>query len=121
MKSTGILCMYNILSKEIYPNYSDNITVDREQRWRNNNREKKKRNSRRIPRCRRALKLANIVKYGDIKRIVAKMIDTLYFDVYDDSSAEGLPCYVIVAFIIHKAILNSDGGWKALRGPLEAF
>ena len=34
------------------------------------------------------------------------MIDTLYFDVYDDFSAEGLPRYVIVAFIIHEAGLQ---------------
>ncbi|KAG2216822.1 hypothetical protein INT45_013894 [Circinella minor] len=34
------------------------------------------------------------------------MIDTLFFDIYDELSAEGLPRYMIVAFIIHEAELN---------------
>ncbi|KAG2214828.1 hypothetical protein INT45_009802 [Circinella minor] len=116
--------MYNILSKEIYSNYSDNITLDRRQRWRNNNRETEKRNSRRITRCKRALKLANKVKYGDIKTIVAKMIDTLFFDIYDDLSAEGLPRYVIVAFIIQEAELQLKSRYEIEDvddGPADIF
>ncbi|KAG2212981.1 hypothetical protein INT45_000704 [Circinella minor] len=102
----------------------DNITVDRRQRWRNNNRETEKRNSRRITRCKRALKLANKVKYGDIKRIVAKMIDTLYFDIYDELSAEGLPRYAIVAFIIQEAELQLKSRYEiedADDGPGDVF
>ncbi|KAI7847150.1 hypothetical protein BDC45DRAFT_527016, partial [Circinella umbellata] len=107
---------------------SDNITVDREQRWRNNNREKKKRNSRRITRCRRALKLANIVKYGDIKKVVAKMIDMLFFDIYDALSDGGLPRYVIVAYIIQEAGLRLKSQYEVEElifnrgnGPADVF
>ncbi|KAI7846749.1 hypothetical protein BDC45DRAFT_528368, partial [Circinella umbellata] len=107
---------------------SDNITVDRKQRWRNNNREKEKRNSRRITRCRRALKLANEVKYGDIKKVVAKMIDTLFFDIYDDLSDEGLPRYAIVAYIIQEAGLQLKSQYEVEEiinnrgnGPADVF
>ena len=57
-------------------------------------------------RCRRAFELASQIKYGDIKKEVSKIIDTLHFDVYNDLSAKCLPRYVIVAYIIKEAGLQ---------------
>ncbi|KAI7847505.1 hypothetical protein BDC45DRAFT_598567 [Circinella umbellata] len=56
------------------------------------------------------------------------MIDTLFFDIYDDLSSEGLPRYVIVEYIIKEAglqlkpqyeveeIMNNCG-----NGPADVF
>ncbi|KAG2216187.1 hypothetical protein INT45_003193 [Circinella minor] len=56
---------------------------------------------------RRAFELANEIKYGEVKKVVTKMINKLYFDIEDDLSTECLPgrC-VIVAYIIQEAGLR---------------
>ncbi|KAG2206064.1 hypothetical protein INT45_010936 [Circinella minor] len=79
-------------------------------------------------RCRRAFELASQIKYGDIKKEVSKIIDTLHFDVYDHLSAEYLPRYVIVAYIIKEAGLQLKSSYDINEimndhgdGPADIF
>ncbi|KAG2216424.1 hypothetical protein INT45_001381 [Circinella minor] len=72
----------------------------------------------------RAFELANQVEYGDIKKVVSKMIDTLHFDIHDDISAACLPRYVIVAFIIQEAVLQLKSRYEiddVDDGPADIF